>query len=236
MPDDQNITQNQDSVENSIPASPQEPTEPAPINTTDSEPAEALPDALEPPGDGFPAKSTDIPPSNSTLTEAENEQKTEEKQAKNEPSIESNPEPVAEPIQTPESLKAQTSTNEPLTETDIKPVEVEISEPQPPRQTEATPPSVPVPVSVLSQPSHKNMSELRAKEHLAIQNKKRKRLNSIMSLFLKNSKITNDEVEKFLHVSDATATRYLTQLEKEGKIKKNEKKGKLGKWVSYFKL
>ena len=46
MPDDQNITQNQDSVENSIPASPQEPTEPAPINTTDSEPAEALPDAL----------------------------------------------------------------------------------------------------------------------------------------------------------------------------------------------
>ena len=48
--------------------------------------------------------------------------------------------------------------------------------------------------------------------------------------------ITNDEVEKLLHVSDATATRYLSQLEKEGKIKKNEEKGKRGKWVSYSRI
>jgi predicted HTH transcriptional regulator len=54
-----------------------------------------------------------------------------------------------------------------------------------------------------------------------------------MSLFLKQSKITNDEVEKFLHVSDATATRYLSELEKEGKIKQN---GKTGKGVSYSRI
>jgi len=46
-------------------------------------------------------------------------------------------------------------------------------------------------------------------------------------------KITNDEVEKFLHVSDATATRYLSQLEKERKIKQN---GKTGRGVSYSKI
>jgi len=46
-----------------------------------------------------------------------------------------------------------------------------------------------------------------------------------MTLFLKNSKITNDEVEKFLHVSDATAERYLNILEKEGKIKQTRKTG-----------
>ncbi len=80
------------------------------------------------------------------------------------------------------------------------------------------------------------MSELRTKEHLAIQNKKRKRLDSVMNLLLKNPKITNNNVEKYLHVSDATATRYLSILEKEGKIKKNEKNGKKGKWVSYLKI
>ena len=67
----------------------------------------------------------------------------------------------------------------------------------------------------------------------AIQFRKQKKLDKVMSLFLKQSKITNDEVEKFLHVSDATATRYLSQLEKEGKIKQN---GKTGKGVSYSRI
>src|SRR3989339_422095 len=47
----------------------------------------------------------------------------------------------------------------------------------------------------------------------AMQFRKRKKLDRVMSLFLEKSKITNDEVEKFLHVSDATATRYLSILE-----------------------
>jgi predicted HTH transcriptional regulator len=54
-----------------------------------------------------------------------------------------------------------------------------------------------------------------------------------MNLFAKQTNITNDEVEKYLHVSDATATRYLSILEKEGKIKQN---GKTGKGVLYTKL
>jgi len=33
MPDDQNIAQNQDSAENPLPTSPQEPTEPALLDT-----------------------------------------------------------------------------------------------------------------------------------------------------------------------------------------------------------
>ena len=67
----------------------------------------------------------------------------------------------------------------------------------------------------------------------AIQFRKRKKLEKIMALFLQHSKITNDEVEKFLHVSDATATRYLSQLEQEGKIKQN---GKTGHMVSYSRI
>ena len=67
----------------------------------------------------------------------------------------------------------------------------------------------------------------------AIQFRKRKKLDRVMSLFLQHSKITNDEVEKFLHVSDATATRYLSILEKENKIKQV---GRTGKGVSYSRI
>jgi predicted HTH transcriptional regulator len=47
----------------------------------------------------------------------------------------------------------------------------------------------------------------------------------------KKGKITNDEVEKLLHISDKTAERYLSQLIKEQKIKTNGKKGKA---IEYF--
>lgn len=72
-----------------------------------------------------------------------------------------------------------------------------------------------------------------AKAQQAIQFRKRKKLDKVMSLFAKRTSITNDEVEKLLHVSDATATRYLSTLEKEGKIKMN---GKTGKAVSYSRI
>ena len=74
---------------------------------------------------------------------------------------------------------------------------------------------------------------LLAKAREMIQFRKRKKLEKIMGMFLKQSSITNDEVEKLLHVSDATATRYLSQLEKEGKIKQE---GRTGKGVSYSRM
>ena len=67
MPDDQNTAQNQDSVENSIPPSPQEPTADAPILPMDSEsfdhtqdlrPADAPSEALESSPSDFGVKST----------------------------------------------------------------------------------------------------------------------------------------------------------------------------------
>jgi predicted HTH transcriptional regulator len=54
-----------------------------------------------------------------------------------------------------------------------------------------------------------------------------------MTLFLKKQKITNQDVGDFLHVSDATATRYLDVLEKENKIKQV---GKTGHAVSYSRI
>ena len=58
-------------------------------------------------------------------------------------------------------------------------------------------------------------------------------VDSVKQALTMKNKITNNEVEKLLHVSDATATRYLETLEKEGKIKQV---GKTGKGVSYTKM
>jgi predicted HTH transcriptional regulator len=75
--------------------------------------------------------------------------------------------------------------------------------------------------------------DLLTKARVSIQDRKRKKRDKIMLALTTKTKITNDEVEKLLHVSDATATRYLSALEKEGKIKQV---GKTGHGVVYSKI
>src|SRR3989344_3086098 len=164
MPDDQNTTQNPISTENSIPASPQEPMADAPILPMDSEPANAPSEALESSPNDFSVKSNDIPLSNSTPIEAKNEQKTEEKSIPNEP----NSEPVSEPVQTIEPSTAQIPVNEPLEN------ETETSNEQ------AKP--------VREQPKSNIARQLLTLARNAIQFRKRKKLDRVMSLFLKQSK------------------------------------------------
>jgi len=57
------------------------------------------------------------------------------------------------------------------------------------------------------------------------------RKEKILGIFEEKEKITNNDVEKLLGVSDATATNYLQELENEGKIKQV---GKTGKGVYYI--
>ncbi len=93
--------------------------------------------------------------------------------------------------------------------------------------------SPPVPVVVAATAGGFGMRELLLKAKDAIAFRKRKKLDKVMGIFLKRTSVTNDEVEKLLHVSDATATRYLSILEKEGKIVQT---GKSGRGVSYTKI
>ena len=55
----------------------------------------------------------------------------------------------------------------------------------------------------------------------------------IVKFFETNSKADNNDVQKLLGVADATAERYLNELEREGKIKQN---GDTGKAVYYTKI
>lgn len=78
--------------------------------------------------------------------------------------------------------------------------------------------------------------ELRkVKKTIIYQNAKRKgveeRKERILDLFKDKDKITNNDVEKLLGVSDASATNYLQELENEGKIRQV---GKTGRSVYYL--
>jgi len=98
-----------------------------------------------------------------------------------------------------------------------------------PRSGENTAGVIVPPVAVVVSPEENKKSfalSLLARAREKLQFRKRKKLDRILVEVTKKGKITNDEVEKLLHISDKTAERYLSQLQKEGKIKTNRKKGK----------
>ena len=180
-----------------------EASSPLPINATGSEPSNMPPEASESP------KNADIPVSlnnDNPQNEPISTPSPEEAKPEELPAEGGKAEGISEPVQTSETRTAQIPVNEPLA-----------SEPEPLRPEQK--------ISFAR--------ELLVKARNMIQFRKRKKLDRVMTLFLKKSKITNDEVREFLHVSDATAERYLNTLEKENKIKQV---GKTGKAVSYEKI
>lgn len=62
------------------------------------------------------------------------------------------------------------------------------------------------------------------------QTEKQTRKERILTMAREKGTVTNDDVEKSLGVSDATATNYLSELEREGKI---EQIGERGRFVTY---
>ena len=231
-----------------MPLDPQPQTDTISQNTTVSDPSNMPPSVPESPEaittpEVVNSDNQDIESLKNPIISTEPE-KTLENQA-----------PVSEPKITPENLEitttksttsvpaenptAQIPVSEPLSPEPepIKPEPEKIPEVKPietkPEPIAKPKPEVIIPaVTILSQT--KNIArELLVKARNAIQTRKRKKLNQIMTLFAKRTKITNDEVEKLLHVSDATATRYLNILQKEGKIKQT---GKTGKSVFYSKI
>jgi predicted HTH transcriptional regulator len=64
------------------------------------------------------------------------------------------------------------------------------------------------------------------KESLNLQSaEKAERKVKIMTMFETQNEVTNDDVEKFLSVSNTSAERYLNELEHDGKLTQNGKTG-----------
>ena len=144
-------------------------------------------------------------------------------------------EPSAEP--TPEaSASVASEPAEPVSEV-VESVAEPRSEPatseqKPPSATSgaATAASAPI-TSPTNTPEHDR--ELLKIARAKIQTQKQQKLEKIMKLFDTKEKITNDDVEKLLRCSDATALRYLNELVKQGKIRRV---GKTGAGVEYTKI
>ena len=99
--------------------------------------------------------------------------------------------------------------------------------PQPPAS-----PVVETPVIAAPVPSPNIVQELLIKARAAIQQRKQKKLERSAEQLNRNGKVTNADVQKLLRVSKPTATRYLSILEKEGRLRQV---GNRGKAVSYLK-
>ena len=81
-------------------------------------------------------------------------------------------------------------------------------------------------------PSPNIVQELLIKARAKIQARKRQKFDRIMEKLTRDGKVTNADVQKLVRVSKPTATRYLSLLEREGRLRQVGSKGKA---VSYLK-
>ena len=140
-------------------------------------------------------------------------------------------EPIADvPLKTPDSSSAPKTTaqipaNEPLSpkpmESAPPPTEPFVP-PREPQPAPSAPVSLPTSVSLPSatESPHPSPQSLLAKALTAIQFRKKAKLEKIMKLAQEKRSITNDQVQKLLRVSDATATRYLSELVRQTRLRR----------------
>ena len=83
--------------------------------------------------------------------------------------------------------------------------------------------------------TEKEKTEKEGKERLIEKQAREKEENKrkILELFESRQRVANNDIETLLGVSDATATRYFDELEKEGLIRQV---GKIGRHVYYEKI
>lgn len=81
------------------------------------------------------------------------------------------------------------------------------------------------------QASPGKMTKLRQKAHAKIKKQRKNRKQAILNYAIKKGRVTNDEAEQMFCISNSTASRYLDQLEKEGKLKQV---GQTGRGVYYI--
>ena len=146
-------------------------------------------------------------------------------------------EPLSEPIPEPAPeapTSAPSEPAQPVSEADVAAEpRVEVREPE----LKSTPSSLGAASAASSASSNtpskaERNRELLQKANVKRRDTKQKNLDKIMTELEKRGKITNDGVEKLLRCSDATATRYLEELIKQGKIKRV---GETGAGVAYIK-
>ncbi|MFA6270036.1 MAG: helix-turn-helix domain-containing protein [Candidatus Paceibacterota bacterium] len=221
-----------------------EPAQPEPISTPPAETpiSEPLPAPVSPqePMESVPSQpetfgSTEIPPEATVTTPSpESAIPVNNDIPANEP-LESAPVPENVPIPDNPNITVEKHGNDVTITEVMEPTAPDVAEAMPDKHSEPATAQMAgnEPLDLTEEIKTKQRQENLKLANEKRQSKKREKVNDILNLFAERQTVTNDEVEKLLHVSDATATRYLETLEKEGKIKQV---GKTGKGVSYIKI
>jgi predicted HTH transcriptional regulator len=131
---------------------------------------------------------------------------------------------------TVESLKIEEIRSQVVEEEPIASM-AQSAEPQP--QATSEPPQPQIQERVVYKTDPNIVQKLLIKARAKIQERKRKKLDKIMTLFEAKPQITNKNIQKLLRISSATAVRYLDILERENRIKQV---GNTGKSVFYTKI
>jgi hypothetical protein len=116
-------------------------------------------------------------------------------------------------VNQPESDVSESSNEAPISEP-IQSIPVQPTPSAPAAQT----PQVPQTQSPAQPDQIGFIRALLAKANAKIQSNKQKKLDKIMILAQKKKTIANDDVQKLLHISSATATRYLVKLVEQGRL------------------
>jgi hypothetical protein len=131
-------------------------------------------------------------------------------------------EPVNMPPEAPESPTG-VSTNTPVEDQNPGVNQPESDIPEPPNEAPISEPVQSIPVqSASSAPAQQDqiglIRALLAKAQAKIQSNKQKKLDKIILFAQKKKIIANEDVQKLLHISSATATRYLVKLVQQDRL------------------
>lgn len=129
------------------------------------------------------------------------------------------PDSALKPVELTEAQTTAPTEAAPRTESVASPSPAAPTEekPQPVENMPVTPNIPASPPPIISSP---DIRALKSKAVEAVQARRKDKLEKIITLTKERGSITNDEVEKLLHVSDATATRYLAELVKQGRLRR----------------
>jgi len=152
----------------------------------------------------------------------------------------------SEPTETPIDIVPKITSEPPVEQISLEPASPEERPPSTPLP-EDPPPTLqqaePVETSPTPQPQIQEkiiyktdpniIQKLLIKARAKIQERKRKKLDKIMTLFKVKPQITNKDIQKLLRISRVSAFRYFNILEKQNRIKQV---GNTGKSVFYTKI
>ena len=127
--------------------------------------------------------------------------------------------PVEAPIETPAAPTPTPPPPPPITEPTPEPTVPAEMTPAPVSPAPAPTSPAPTPPPAPAPKAGNTIQRLLAKAKEKIQFRKQAKLEKIMVFAKAQGGVTNDQVQKLLRVSDATASRYLAQLTKSGRLR-----------------